>query len=160
MKHLCWCMIICILVLSGCSSQDSMEKPLQFYYQASELSYQFDSSAILSITVDAAQMGTDEDILKTYLKQPSTEQFRSPFPAGLSLLNYQVEGNTVYLNLSYHLATLTNMDLTIACSCIAMTCLELTGAELVSIEADGQLLDGQKSILLQKNTTLLTDSSK
>ena len=88
------------------------------------------------------------------------DSIRSPFPAGLSLLNYQVEGNTVYLNLSYHLATLTNMDLTIACSCIAMTCLELTGAELVSIEADGQLLDGQKSILLHKNTTLLTDSSK
>ena len=71
-----------------------------------------------------------------------------------------MDQNTLYVTVSKELAQLSGLELTLACSCLSMTCMELTGAENIVISAENSLLDGQKSITMNKDTLLLIDKAE
>lgn len=152
---------ICLLLCFGCSEEapDASEVPEGplFYYPTAQLAYQPGSKAIdaearvMPAQADLAQM------LNIYFLGPETAQLLSPFPSGLRIVKTTVVDKTVYITVSDHLTELTGLALTMACSCLTLTTLELTGAENVVINAQDALLDGQKSITMDKNNLLLTD---
>lgn len=153
------CMIItlCILMLCGCSSAPEYQKPVEFYYLASETSYTCDSSAIVSELREGSDMGTLEETMSAYLAGPSDPELITPFPDGLRLVRIYQDQNTVYITVSQEISDLTNLDLTFACTCIALTCLDITNAVQVCIDAENGLLDGQKNVILDKESLQLTD---
>lgn len=152
--------LLCVLLLlSGCSQAAPYEKPVEFYYCADSYSYETGTAAIVSETREGADMHSLEETLRAYLAGPESEELVSPFPAGLKLVAVRQEGNTVFATFSKELAQLTNLSLSMACGCITMTCLGLTDAEQVTIEVEDSLLNGQKSITMDRNSLLLTDRS-
>ena len=69
------------------------------------------------------------------------------------------ENGTVYVTLSPEITLLTGVDLTMACGCLTLTILSLTEAQQVQIRSVSGLLDGQRSITMDKNTLLLLDGA-
>lgn len=145
--------------LFGCVQAPQMDKPVTFYYRVAQLSYETDDTVIASEVREAAQMGSLSAIVQVYLAGPQTDTLANPFPAGLILKNLSCDDSTVYITVSSELADLTGLSLTIACGCMTMTLLELTGMETVCITAEDALLDGAKSITMDKNSLLLFDNS-
>lgn len=151
--------LICLLLLCGCEKTQELQTPVTFYYPSNEVSYDIGCSFIEQEIREGAQMGSAENIMHVYLAGPENDQLCSPFPAGLQLLGMRKDGQTVYLTFNQTLASLSNLDLTLACSCITLTCLDLTGAQQVCIDAENSLLAGQKSIKMDRSSLLLTDFS-
>jgi len=157
MKKLTISVLCLLLLLSGCSQAQEYEQPINFYYCAAADSFDNNSMSILPETREGKQWSTLEDTMRAYLSGPVTETLASPFPAELRLVSIQQNESTVFVTFSMELAELTNLDLTIACGCITLTCLELTSAQQVTIEAENTLLDGQKSITMDRESLLLVD---
>ena len=159
MKRILALLLCLIFILSGCQRPQDEEGNVCFYYLDANPSYDSRSSIFLPQSRQDMANGTMEQILRVYLAGPQDEQFLSPFPAGLQLVSYRLEEKTAYLTFSKDLATLSNLDLTLACGCIAMTVLDLTGSEQVYIDAEGSLLSGQKAIIMDRSNLQLLDNS-
>ena len=155
------CLILCVLALLlcfGCTADEAEPQGgISFYYPMTELSFQPDSSCFASERRQVDSISWVQT-LNIYIAGPESEQMRSPFPAALLIKQVTVEDNTVHLTVSNHLASLTGLDLTLACSCLCMTATELTGTEEAVISAEDALLDGQKSISMSKNNILLANA--
>lgn len=158
------CLVLCLILLSvccGCKKEAAQnEDAIAFYYPQTQLSYHDGSAAITAESRQLEHWDSWAKVLDIYLAGPEASGFYSPFPAGLQIVKTVMENGTVYVTVSQELTTLTGLRLTIACSCLAMTCLELTGAEAVVISATDGLLDGQKSITMNKNNLLLLDTAQ
>ena len=150
-----------LLPILGCTEENQPEKPVNFYYRRAEIAYKDDSGVIAAEQRESA--GHEGDIrylLFAYFDGPLSDQFRQVFPENLSVISLHYAENTAKITLSFHLAQLSGMDLTIACACLTMTIIELTGVESVQISAAGALLDEYQSITMDKDCFLLLDSSK
>lgn len=158
------CLFVCLSLLLPCCGckkvTEQSEEGICFYYLRTQLSYQTDRPAIEGEKRQIQQLDSWAQVLDVYLAGPESEDLVSPFPAGLRVLKTVMENGTVHISVSKNLADLTGLELTIACACLAMTCLELTGAETVVISPEEGLLDGQKSITMDKNTLLLIDMAE
>lgn len=152
---------LCLLLLfscMGCRQDPGADvDSAHFYYPRAQLSFDSGSSAFEAEYRHMDQWSSWAQVLNIYLAGPTSNQLRSPFPAGIKVINTTMENGTVTINVSRELAQLSGLELTIACGCLTLTCLELTGAETIIIRADGALLDGQKSIRMNKNTLMLLD---
>ena len=155
------CLLLCclsLLLCFGCAEKEpEVQEGLRFYYPAAQLSYHPGSSAIDSESRILDEQADLAQILNIYFLGPEAEHLLSPFPAGLRIVKTAIEDKTVYITVSDHLTELSGLELTMVCGCLTLTTLELTGAETVVINAKDALLDGQKSITMDKNTLLLTD---
>ncbi len=159
-KILCFLLILAALFSAGCSSQQPQPTGTPFYYCAATPDYSSGSTAIIQEYRDDVPSDSLMAALELYLAGPQSGDLLSPFPDGMQILSATQEGNTVYLTVSMELTTLTGLELTIACGCLTMTSLALTDAQQVQISPIYGLLDGQRTIIMNKNTILLTDSSK
>ncbi len=149
---------LCLTLCFGCA-EDAPEpqEGTHFYYPLADLSFQ-PGSTCYDGEIRALDPKDWVQILNIYFAGPESEHLRSPFPAGLLAQQTVLEGDTVYITVSDHLATLTGLDLTMACGCLSLTAMELTGGQRVVINAEDALLDGQKSITMDKNNLLLADN--
>ena len=156
------CLLLCcvsLVLCFGCTEKaPAPQEGTLFYYPKADLSFQPGSTSFDTEARSLENPGTWVQVLNIYFAGPESEHLLSPFPAGLQAQQATMERNTVIITVSDHLASLTGLDLTIACSCLSLTALALTGAETVVIHAEGTLLDGQKSITMDKNTLLLLDN--
>ena len=71
----------------------------------------------------------------------------------------ELSENSALVILNDATARLTGLDLTIACACLTATVCDMTGVQMVTIKAETQLLDGNKSITMQRDHLLLLDSN-
>ena len=69
-----------------------------------------------------------------------------------------VEEQTLYITVSDHLSELTDINLIIACACIGKTGMELTNTSTVQISCENALLDGKKSVVLQNDLIIVSDT--
>lgn len=156
------CLLLCcvsLLLCFGCTEKSpEPQDGIVFYYPQAQLSFQPGSTIIGTETRALTDQETWAQVLSIYFLGPDAEHLLSPFPAGLAVIKTSMENKTVYITVSDHLAELTGLELTMACSCLSLTALALTGAETVVINAEDALLDGQKSITMDKNTLLLLDN--
>lgn len=139
-----------LLTLCGCSSQNTQLKvPVTYYYRTPEPNYGPGASIITTEPREAA--GHTDDyrfLLEQYLSGPQTNACISPFPAGISLEELNIESNKVQIILSPHLAVLSGAELMVACACLYKTIVGMTGIDTVEIRAEHSLLNGKESITL------------
>lgn len=153
---LCCSLLFCA---AGCRQQADEIDGTPFYYCAKTASYSADGMALdaeyrMDVPVDSLTSALD-----LYLQGPLSQELLSPFPQGIRLVGLYQNGSTVFLTFSRELATLSGLDLTMACSCITLTALALTDAQEVEIRVVSGLLNGQRSIVMNKNTILLQDTA-
>ena len=151
-------LILLLCSLPACQREQEMERPVNFYYRTAELHYQTDSTVIDAEQRECIRFENTRQILEHYLQGPQSAALRSPFPAGLRLISMENDPKLFIIYLSQEFASLTDLDLMIACGCIAHTCMDLTGAECVSIRVDGALLNGQTEIRIDRDTLMLLDN--
>lgn len=154
-----WMLILVFLFgLIGCGEQTQEPQGIAFYYCLAEPDYNAGNAALTAEYRTGVAQEELSQALELYLKGPLSSEFQSPFPQDLRLVVVYQDNSTVYLTFSGELATLTGLDLTIACSCLTLTTLAITGAEQVEIRTVAGLLDGQRAIRMNKNTLLLLDT--
>lgn len=159
-KNLSLILVFALVLLAGCRQEEPKPQGIPFYYCAAQPAYSIGDTVITAEYRSIVPTDSLQQVLEIYLMGPRSEGLVSPFPEGLQILSVNQEDKTVQLVVSLELAALTGLDLTMACGCLSLTCLALTDAEQVQISPIYGLLDGQRTITMDKNTLLLLDSSR
>lgn len=146
------------LFSSGCIRQETVpENNFSFYYLSEKIEFQQDDGFIgkemRNITgLDAEQM------LVLYLKGPQSQSLISPFPNGVTLVDFTSEGDNAVVKLSSEFAQLSEFRLSSACACLTLTLCDFSGVSSVTIQAENSLLDGKPAVTMQKDQLLLVDN--
>ena len=161
-------MILLLLMLTGlcaCAQGKELVYPIAYHYlRAPQLNGEIPHGSSDSLIGAELREGDGYQenlslLLDVYLHGPLDRDYRSPFPVGTALRELTVQDGTATVVISYHLATLTGVDLTVACGCLSLTVMDLTGAESVIITAEDALLDGKKSVTMDRNSLVLMDTA-
>ncbi|MBQ2785902.1 MAG: GerMN domain-containing protein [Oscillospiraceae bacterium] len=147
-------------LISCDSSKESIQEPVDFYYCQLEMDYGIESQAISKEVRDAKDRRQDYSyLLSLYLNGPESYALYNPFPRSTSLKGFALQDSTAFVHLNSSFASLTGLDLTLACACITLTVCEMTGAQQVTIRADDALLDGNPQITMTSDSFLMMDDS-
>ena len=157
-KAICCLLLLSLLMLlPGCHpKEESIVKPVNFYYRNAEITYGTDDGLISAEIAESA--GYENDLiglLNLYLNGPDDSSFHVTFPSSVRILSISFSEETVYLQLNESYSWLTGLDLTIASACLAKTTMELTGATTVCISADHASLEGASMIIMDQDAILL-----
>ena len=143
------------LTLTACTESDA----LTFYYVRDESAYQFGSSEGVIAGEYREAAGHVHDLrylLILYLHGPVSENLRSPFPNGTSLVDLEQTTEGLTIHLSSIASAMKGTDLTLACASIARTCFEITDVQSVTIIATGF---GEVMMTMNRDSLLLVDDS-
>ena len=154
MKRILSCILIAILLLSGCgTSAERIREPATFYYmRANPETLRHGEDLFVGEVREAAGHRQDLSYLMAlYLIGPATEGLRTPIPKGTKISEIIIEEDTVLLTLSDTEKTMTDIEYALACTCLSQTCLELTGANSVTITS------GERSITMGRDTLVMRD---
>ena len=144
----------CILLV-GCNPQTGSNT--NFYY-LSQASYDSPQGNIgHELCKDKADPLAYNELLNSYLSGPRSNDFTNPFPAETQLISITLEQETATIVLSDHVAELTGIDLTLACTCISLTVKDMTGCANVQIRAQNKLLDNHQFISINTNSIQISD---
>ena len=141
------------LTLSACSFSTTEPDSLTFYYIKSKDNFDGISDIIVpfypntSITNDSYA-----ELLGLYFNGPTNYSCYSPFPAGTTLEELNVTRSKAKLTLSPHFATISDVELTIACACLTKTVIGITGVNSVQILVNGAQLCGEDSLTFNLNS--------
>ncbi len=149
----------CVFSLFGCDAdQEELKKPVTVYYKRAQMGYGASDSVIATYALEAVGHETDTTFLfQEYLHGPDSSDFSTTFPSGTALISYQLEGLTAKVVLSDQFATLTGIDLSVACACLSKTIMSLTDCREVIIRAEHAQLDNNNFITISSNSYLLQD---
>lgn len=163
MKRLLSIVLIVLLCcpLFACSTFGTgIKDPATFYYPRSIVTYGVENSVIASEYREAAGHANDPHyLISLYLRGPMDDGLVSPFPTGTSLIGFYQEDRVVYLTLSDAFASLSGLDLSVACACLCKTCFDLCDADRVEIRAESALLGKTQTITMTRDSILLHDNS-
>ena len=142
-------LLLPVLMITGCGNR--LKEPVTFYYV--NTGYDLDMSpAIGSEQRETSGHSGDLDYLMAlYLMGPASDELKSPIPKGISILSTEHSNAGITLELSDTSRTMTDVQFTLACSCLTLTCFEITDAEFVTINS------GDRSITLKADELLLQD---
>ena len=81
-------LILCILFSAiGCSKKDEIKSPVNFYYCTDPVNYNSTTGVISAEIRDKSEYSDLLSLLNLYIQGPVTDEFRSPFPAGVQIIN-------------------------------------------------------------------------
>ena len=160
MKKTLSLLFVLLILLSGCSTKKKeIHDPVNYYYLVSSIRHDHNSSVITCEVRDKFGHANDYTyLIEDYLLGPQSPNSTSPFPAGTTLIRFDLMKDTALVDVSSHLALLSGHDLTLACACLGKTVLELTGMKSVQITAQGDLLDGKEFITVDAGSLALIDN--
>lgn len=142
----------------GCVRQETVpENNFSFYYLAEKINFQQDNGFIGKEMRNIAGLDA-EQMLALYLKGPQSQSLVSPFPNGVTLVEFTSDGSNAVVTLSSEFAQLSEFRLSSACACLTLTLCDFTGVSTVTIQAENSLLDGKPTITMQKDQILLVDN--
>lgn len=149
-----------LYTLSGCTRyHQNIHQPVNYYYKTRELSYADGTGVIDSEEREnSGREGNYTYHVEQYLKGPINDDLSSPFPKDVSLIQLEIDANTVKVTLSKQLTSISGADLTIACTCLGKTLMELTGLKTVHISIQNDLIEGRPFFTVTEETYLLIDS--
>lgn len=151
----------CFAGILGCTAEKKApEDSVAVYYKRDKLTYGASDGVIAETYMPVG--GHEKEyafLLNQYLKANPGEGSSSPFPSGVTLIGFKLEGLTAKVVLSDRIAELSGMELTIALTCLTQTIMSMTGCQEVIISASTKQLDGQNFITLNRDSYLLIDSS-
>ena len=150
-----------LLSLASCVTvKEKIREPVSFYYRQKEVNYGANPSVVDKEIREASSHRHDYSyLISQYLKGPEDLTLYSPFPRNTALKGLSIQDGTAYVNLNSSFASLTGLDLTLACACITLTVCEMTGANQVTITAADSLLDGAAQITMTPDNLLMVDNS-
>lgn len=148
-----------LLLLPGCGTSDT-DGTVEFYYQRTSYVYGAENGVIASESREISnRSNTLTYLLSLYLRGPLDSTLTAPFPTSTKLLSVTQDGSTLCVTLDSTFATLKNMDLTIACSCIAKTCFSLADVTQVQIRSIAPDSANSVNMILTNDSMLLLDNS-
>ena len=151
-------LILCVVFSAfGCSKQSEIKSPVNFYYCTDPVSYNSTTGVISSEMRDKSEFPDLLSLLNHYAKGPVTDGFRSPFPAGIQIINVDTNSSTAVVYMNDAFASLSGHELTLACVCISKTVMELTGCVSVRIQAESLPLDSNAYIEMTTRDFLFLD---
>ena len=151
--------IFLLVSLCACNKQQtSFVTPVQFYYRNATVSYNSESAVICGETREGNGYELI-DLIDQYLQGPVSDEFLSPFPAGITVLSLETAEGKASVSLSEPFTELNGIELTLACACLTKTVMELTGTTAVEISVPNVSLNGSTSITMDAQSILLLDSN-
>ena len=156
MKHLRIALIFLLLtaILAGCSLPKHPGNKVAFYYSRTEFAYGAEDAVIVSEMRDiAGHEGDLNYILSLYLMGPLDEELTAIFPITVRLVGMEQEDDSLTIHLTPIAKTLSDVEFSLACSCLTMTCMEVTPCTTVTVVC------GERSVTLRASDLLLTDDS-
>lgn len=165
MKRIVTLLLIFSILLPLCActqQQEEYEVPVRFYYlrrqDPEHLHHGSADSVLAPETREAAgHLGDLAYLLEQYLAGPESPELVSPCPAGMTVVSAKMEASNLILVLSDEFASLTGIDLTLACACLTRTCMEMSNAQAVQISTQTALLEGKHSITMDTQDLMLLD---
>lgn len=158
MKRLLCIVIVLSFMLPffGCKS-NTIESPLPLYFLRKSQHFGSEDSIFFPEIVDSTQFASLSSMLRFYLQGPIDSTLKSPFPKNIYLVEVEISEDILIITLSDSLATLTGVDLSLACCALAKTTYAFNGIETVQIQARSALLDGEASITIHIGDIVLFD---
>lgn len=153
-RVICIALIFILTMLTlGCGKQSSDgEEPANFYYRNYSVSFFEEDSVIAPEVRDISRFsGNTLSIINAYLEGPLSEKLSSPFPNGLQAVSIDRTGDTLSITFTEQLASLSGLDLSIACACICSTVTELMGNCVIEIKTPVPFLDGAQVITVTQD---------
>ena len=160
MRHSAFILAILLLaaMLCSCSAVDTQNQ-VSFYYCVAEQDYSSTAGAIKAEVQSAKVDPADYDtLLSQYMNGPKSSHLVSPYPDGCTIAEFSLDQSTAHIIMDKSFASLSGVELTLACACLSLTVQNITGYANVEIRAEDCLLDNKESITVDANKILLTDS--
>lgn len=158
-RFLCFLIATAIMVLScGCTTKSTAsEDSVKFYYLSPRISFNNNNGFIGQEGWNIGGLAPQK-MLEVYLKGPQSELLVSPFPQGITVVDFSSDGTSAFVTLSADFSQLSGFQLTSACACLTLTLCEFTGVSSVTIQAEDSLLDGKTGITMSRDQIQLVDS--
>ena len=141
------CVLAMLLIPVGCGVAQKIlndeDDSLRLYYPT-VLDVSQGGDAIGSVSVareelpQADKLAQAKAILALLMGGCEDESFRSPIPAGTTLLNCDIKGSTVYVDFSAVYGQLSGIDLTLADYCVTLSLTQIPEIYAVRITVAGQ----------------------
>lgn len=152
--------LLILLVLSlalGCAGckvfSGVKQENVVFYYEQAVYQYGRPDAVVSGEVRDiTGHRGDMPYLLSLYMMGPLSDTLRSPFPAGMQVLDVSVRMDLIRITVSEELNTLTDSRRSLALACLATTGLELSGQESIVIVC------GDEHVVLDRTMFTLVDS--
>ena len=160
MKKILSLLLCCamLLPLAGCAPHSDTVSG-KFYYRREVTEF---GTADGIITFEDRQIPdpmTDTDaLLSAYFAGPEDDRLILPFPRASAVLDWELDGQTIILTMNESFGDLTDVELTIACTCICKTLIGLLPVTHVQIQLQDGLLGGKKQLLFSESDVSLYDN--
>ena len=155
MKRLIGLMLLCSLLLTGCSSMgERVKEPVTFYYVRQN--YQEEMGDVISPEIREAS-GHRYDLpylLALYSTGPSSNGLVSPFSLNTTILPVEHAEEGLVLSIMNEIQIMSDAEYTVACACLAMTCMEIIDVEQITV------ICGDRSITINTDSLLLNSNSE
>jgi len=164
-RYICLMLILFLLAtMVGCRPNSSdIQVPVEFFYPYTLDDIVYNGEPVFTkseLRESAGHEGELDYLLNLYFRGPEQEKLYDPFPNRLTVVNYQINEESITMELSEELGQLTGIDLTTACACITQTCLAMyPECNKVYITAGSASLDGNRWITMTRDTMMLIDNS-
>lgn len=161
-KNIAILLTLCLmLVFSSCGNrQRAADDSVVYYYRTAEVDFGSEQAVIAGEIRNVTRQDNDyRPLVEQYLNGPVSREYVSPFPAGITLEELNIDNNKVQIILSPHLALLSGAELMTACACLANTLLELTSVKTIEIRSENGLLNNMEAITLTADSFAYWDES-
>ena len=156
-RFLCILLLFALLLPVTACTDKNIERPISYYYLRRTNSFGTPDSMIAPEIVEGALFSHIAPMLRSYLMGPRDLTLSSPFPKGTYLMNVDIGTDTISITLTDSFASLTGIELTLACCALAKTVTEFSGIDTVQIQTASELLDGDTSIIIHAGDIILYD---
>ena len=150
-----------MMLLSSCAMQNpDLKEPVVFFYPRREIAFGTDSPVIGQEIREGTGHGTDlEYLISTYLQGPLSKDLRAMFPAGTKLVSVSWKKDCLHIVLNAYAASMKNIDLSLAASCLAKSCFTAFDISCIHLEST-PLPDGTAiSVRIYQDSLILTDDT-
>ena len=146
-----------LAVLSACQKDIvAVKNPVTYYYKTTNTDYNATSGMVASEVRDATGHNNEYPyLIEQYLNGPRSSDCVSPFPAGTTLEEFELDTNKAMVKLSPHISTLSGANLMFACVCLTKTVSEMTGARSVQIAIVDGTINGNSTVTLTPDSFVL-----
>ncbi len=156
-------LMLVLLCLTGCMSvlspSDESVGEYGLWYTVEEDKEGADHSDVVAFEPRSWQsLPSAQILLDNLLAGPQSTTLTSPFPAGVRVLDVDLDTGTetLYINLSEQYGSLSGFDLTVADYCIVMTMCQISGVNSVRVLVEGEPIPYRNRQNMQATDVMLS----
>ena len=164
MKKICIAFVLFSLFLSfsGCALPKSVSKDtVNFYYLQTDPDFAHRQSVVASESRETYERENNlRYLLAQYFMGPVSADLYSPFPAGTSVMDAVLTGNTLIIKLSNaRLTQQSRLQATLCLACLAKTCNELADIDTIILRTEETSIEEAIEITFSPDDFVLLDEN-